>query len=231
MPKPRNSRTRQPSPIRLPYVRFDAGYHLARIIDMAPPEAGDYFRRLLIALNTGQRGIMPEADAMMDEAQAYFDAKRRAGSTGGKHTQSRRASTASSTASSHTDRHTGIQADKQADTHTPKTKPRDPGQSVSVRESVCMSLGIQDSPELRQETIENLAPDELPVWASNFCQESDPVQAAFAYRKQLHRIGVEIFREELSAFVAELDGGGEEPDSRGAAFMSRLKDAADGGEQ
>ncbi len=110
MPNPRNSRTRQPSPIRLPYVRFDAGYHLARIIDMTPPEAGNYFRRLLIALNTGKRGIMPEADAMMDEAQAYFDAKRRAGSTGGKQTQSRRASTASSTASSHT----GIQAGKQA---------------------------------------------------------------------------------------------------------------------
>ena len=224
MPNPRNSKNRQPSPIRLPYVRFDAGYHLARIIDMAPPEAGDYFRRLLIALNTGQRGIMPEADAMMDEAQAYFDAKRRAGSTGGKRTQSKRESTASSTASSHTDRHTGIQAGNQTGTHTPKTKPREPGESVSVRESVCMSLGIQDSPELRQETIENLAPDELPVWASNFCQESDPVQAAFAYRKQLHRIGAETFREELSAFVAELDGGGEEPDSRGAAFMSRLKD-------
>lgn len=116
MPNPRNSRTRQPSPIRLPYVRFDAGYHLARIIDMTPPEAGDYFRRLLIALNTGKRGIMPEADAMMDEAQAYFDAKRRAGSTGGKQTQSRRASTASSTASSHTGKQAGKQAYMQIDT-------------------------------------------------------------------------------------------------------------------
>lgn len=116
MPNPRNSRTRQPSPIRLPYVRFDAGYHLARIIDMTPPEAGDYFRRLLIALNTGKRGIMPEADAMMDEAQAYFDAKRRAGSTGGKQTQSRRASTASSTASSHTGKQAGKQAYRQIDT-------------------------------------------------------------------------------------------------------------------
>jgi hypothetical protein len=106
----------------------------------------------------------------------------------------------------------------------PRPRPKGPPESVSVRESVCMSLGIQDSPELRQETIENLAPDELPVGASNFCQESDPVQAAFAYRKQLHRIGAETFREELSAFVAELDAGGEEPDSRGAAFMSRLKD-------
>ena len=83
---------------------------------MAPPEAGDYFRRLLIALNTGQRGLMPEADAMMDEAQAYFDAKRRAGSTGGKQTQSRRASTASSTASSHTGKQAGKQAYRQIDT-------------------------------------------------------------------------------------------------------------------
>ena len=116
MTSPRNSKNRQPSPIRLPYVRFDAGYHLARIIDMAPPEAGDYFRRLLIALNTGQRGIMPEADAMMDEAQAYFDAKRRAGSTGGKRTQSKRESTASSTASSHTGKQAGKQAYRQIDT-------------------------------------------------------------------------------------------------------------------
>ena len=122
MTSPRTSKNRQPSPIRLPYVRFDAGYHLARIIDMTPPEAGDYFRRLLIALNTGQRGIMPEADAMMDEAQAYFDAKRRAGSTGGKQTQSRRASTASSTASSHTDIHTGKQAYRQIE-----TQEREPG--------------------------------------------------------------------------------------------------------
>lgn len=127
MPNPRNSRTRQPSPIRLPYVRFDAGYHLARIIDMTPAEAGDYFRRMLIALNTGQRGIMPEADAMMDEAQAYFDAKRRAGSTGGKQTQSRRASTASSTASSHTDIHTGIQAYRQIE-----TQEREPGAAVAA---------------------------------------------------------------------------------------------------
>lgn len=116
-------------------------------------------------------------------------------------------------------------------THTPKPKPRGPGESVSVRESVCVSLGIKDSPESRQETVESLTPEELPEWATAYCREDDPQQAVRAYRKQLHRIGAETFREELSAFVAELDGGGEEPDSRGAAFMSRLKDAADGGEQ
>ena len=102
---------------RLPYVRLDAGFHLARIIDMTPAEAGGYFRRLLIAVVTGKRGTMPEADEMLDEAQAYYDQKREAGRIGGKVTQGKQSSGASSgasgDASSHTDIHSGIQIDIQ----------------------------------------------------------------------------------------------------------------------
>ncbi len=98
---------------RLPYVRLDAGFHLARIIDMTPAEIGGYFRRLLIAINTGRRGIMPEADEMLDEAKAYYDQKREAGRRGGLTTQGKPSSGASSDASSHTNRHTGIQSDIQ----------------------------------------------------------------------------------------------------------------------
>ena len=94
---------------RLPYVRLDAGFHLARIVDMTPAEAGTYFRRLLIALNTGKSGVMPEADEMLDEARNYYDQKRQAGRRGGLITQGKRSSGASSGALSHTDIQTGKQ--------------------------------------------------------------------------------------------------------------------------
>jgi hypothetical protein len=127
------SRPQQSTPLRLPYVRLDAGFHLARIIDMTPSEAGDYFRRMLIALNTGQRGIMHEADDMMAEAESYFIAKRNAGRMGGKATQGKRSSSASSDASSHTNKHTnkhlastkqGHRASRAMKEYPPNAKPK-----------------------------------------------------------------------------------------------------------
>ena len=98
---------------RLPYFRLDAGFHLARLVDMTPAERGNYFWRLLIALNVGKRGVMPEADEMLDEAQSYYDQKREAGRRGGLTTQGKSSSGASSGASSHTNKHSGNQSDIQ----------------------------------------------------------------------------------------------------------------------
>lgn len=107
---------------RLSYVRFDAGYFLAKTIEMTAVELGEYFKKLLICLASGRRGVLPEADEMLDEAQAYFSAKRKYGSMGGSSTQRKRASSASSdassTASSDGSSYTDRQTDKHIDRHT-----------------------------------------------------------------------------------------------------------------
>ena len=100
---------------KVPCVFLDAGYHLARIFDMSDAEAGAYFKRLLLAINIGKRGVMPEADEMLDEAQTYYNAKREAGRLGGLSTQGKQSSGASSNASSHSYRHTPKHSDTQLD--------------------------------------------------------------------------------------------------------------------
>ena len=74
----------------------------------------------------------------------------------------------------------------------------------------------------KYEKIASLQHDTLPGYAANFCKETDPNRAIAAYKKIIGIIGPEAFRTELSAFVGECMAG-EEPKSRGAAFMARLK--------
>ncbi len=58
--------------------------------------------------------------------------------------------------------------------------------------------------------------------AVEFCQEANPRSATSAYRRHLTRIGEDAFRSVLAKFWGEVRSG-EEPRSRGAAFMARLK--------
>lgn len=177
----------------------------------------------------GKLGLNALADDCLTEAAAYREQASRAGKRGRQKQLAQSGGPPATPGHPRPDDTNDTNDTNDSDgTHRPKPKPRKPGESVSVWESVCMSLGTQDSPALRQDAIENMPPDELPEWATAFCREDDPQQAVRAFRNQLNRIKPETFREELSAFVAELDAGGEEPDSRGAAFMSRLKKATDG---
>jgi len=89
-------------------------------------------------------------------------------------------------------------------------------------ESVYKSLGIGNSRGDLKEIIAGLSHDDLPQWAAEYCQEADLVQAVFAYKKAIRTIGPEAFRRELDSFVAEVEAG-EEPDSRGRAFMARIQ--------
>jgi len=107
----------------------------------------------------------------------------------------------------------------------PRPRPKRPPESVSV--SVCDSLGTPNNGRHISGLIEELPQNQLAQWAATYCDEADPVRATFAFKKAIGRIGPEAFREELAAFVQEIEAGGEEPDNRGAAFMSRLKAIAE----
>lgn len=102
----------------------------------------------------------------------------------------------------------------------PRPRPKGPPESVSV----CDSLGTPNNGRHISGLIEELPHNQLAQWAATYCNEANPVLATFAFKKAIGRIGPEAFREELAAFVQEIEDGGEEPDNRGAAFMSRLKD-------
>lgn len=73
----------------------------------------------------------------------------------------------------------------------------------------------------RREHIACLSHEALPGYAATFCKEADPNWAVATYKKAIRVIGPEAFRAELDTFVAEVEAG-EEPESRGKAFTSRL---------
>ena len=114
-----------------------------------------------------------------------------------------------------------LEDEKRGDLSTEPKKGTAP-ESVSVRESVYKSLGIGNSRGDLKEIIAGLSHDDLPPWAANYCQEADPNQAIRAHKKAIRTIGPEAFRRELDSFVAEVEAG-EEPDSRGRAFMARIR--------
>lgn len=58
--------------------------------------------------------------------------------------------------------------------------------------------------------------------AVEFCNENNPLSARRAFQRQLTRISDAVFRGEFATYWAEIMAG-EEPNSRGAAFMARLK--------
>lgn len=190
---------------RLPSVRLDAGFHLARIIDMTPAEAGVYFRRLLVAINTGRRGLMAEADGMMAEAQDYYDKKRNAGRIGGLTTQGKRSSDAQSDASSHTLTHSIIHPSAHPETQEPE-QPEDP-------------LDVSGSLESR---VAGLADGKLALFAATLFKEKDQVNA---YIGAVCVLGDEAFRAELVAFGIELEDKGEQPAHFGETFRARLHDS------
>lgn len=78
------------------------------------------------------------------------------------------------------------------------------------------------SSQTSYEYIAALRHDELADYAAEYCHESKEPRTIAAFKKVMNIIGPEAFRSELATFVGECTAG-EEPRSRGAAFMARLK--------
>jgi len=64
------------------WFQLDPARAMVSIMDLADAEAGRMFKTLLRCLIQGEHGVLPLADEMLAERQAYVDAKSRAGQQG-----------------------------------------------------------------------------------------------------------------------------------------------------
>jgi hypothetical protein len=197
------------------WYQYDPAFHLAVTLKMSADEKAAYYDALNTALILKTRGICPEADRMLDNADRVSEGRRGAANKrwGIKANAMQMHSNSNALPNRPTDRPTDL---------LPEPKKVKAPESVSVRESVYKSLGIGISRGDLKEQIAGLTHEVLPQWTADFCQEADPVQAVFAYKKAIRKIGSEAFRSELGSFAAEVQAG-EEPDSRGKAFMARIQ--------
>ena len=201
------------------WYQYNPAYHIAATLKATAQEKADYFDSLNSALIMGTRGVNPEADRMLDNADHVSGIRSKVAKD--RHDKEKKNANAVQMQSKSnalpnrpTDRPTDL---------LPEPKKGTAPESVSDRDSVFKSLGIGNSRggDLK-ETIAGLSHDALPQWAVKYCQEADPNQAIRAYKKAIRIIGPEAFRKELDLFVAEVEAG-EEPDSRGRAFMARIQ--------
>ena len=197
------------------WYQYNPAFHLAATLKMSADEKAAYYDALNTALIMGTRGICPEADRMLDNADRVSEGRRGAANKrwGENANAMQMHSNSNALPNRPTDRPTDL---------LPEPKKVKAPESVSVRESVYKSLGIGNSRGGLKEKIACLSHEALPQWAAEYCHEADPNQAIRAHKKAIRTIGPEAFRSELDSFVAEVEAG-EEPDSRGRAFMARIQ--------
>jgi hypothetical protein len=205
-------------PFGMRWYQYNPAFHLAATLKMSAEEKAAHYDALNTALIMGTRGISLEADRMLDNADriskvrkdaAFKSWEARGGDANAKQLQSKSNALPNRPTDRPTDR-------------LPEPKKGTVPESVSVRESVYKSLGIGNSRGGLKEKIAGLSHEALSQWATAYCQEADPNQAIRAHKKAIRTIGPEAFRRELDSFVAEVEAG-EEPDSRGRAFMARIR--------
>lgn len=209
---------------------------------MSPAQRGRYMDELADALADGRRGADPWADEMIAEAEEMLERRRSAGRRGGlKKAENRAAgsgevatpsnatatpSNATATAGKPLDTHdTHTHKTHTQDTHTRQTEPNDSARARGRADgsgSVLKSgFSWSEIEEDRGRYIWSLADGALADFAVWYCREEGNARAVAVYRKFVRQHGAREFRFLLDRFTGAC-AAGEEPDSRGAAFMAMV---------
>ena len=206
------------------WYQYNPAYHMAATLKASAQEKADYFDTLNSALIMGTRGINPEADKMLDNADHISGIRSKVAKD--RHDRERTDANAQQLQSKSNALPTDLpnrptEPDLKPE---PKPKPEQP-RDGNLGFPIGKALGAQNSQD-RYERIANLRQDELADYAADFCGETKQPRTVAAFKRVLNIIGPEAFRSELAAFAGEV-AAGEEPRNRGAAFMARLKTAVE----
>jgi len=211
---------------------LEAGPYNQALVGLSRDEIADWAISLGRALARQERGINTFADDLMDERERYLETRRETGKMGGRppkkghpgvtlgspHGNGGAVPNRTETVPNPTEPH---RTETEPDIK-PEPKPKEPEPPRDGRVGVHIGEVLGAGNGDKYETIANLTHDELPDYAARFCQEADPNRAISAYKRMIGLVGPEAFRREMSSFAGEVTSG-EEPESRGAAFMARLK--------
>lgn len=215
---------------------------------METPDAAEWrarSERIARALAMPQRGLDPWADAMLDEAEAKVEAAK--ARTQKAREAKRKPVTALSQScdrvvtSDKTNKRTNEQTNRRTiypDPESPSPAAGAAGGAESESDRGKKGDGQPDAAggaaekahwdelakggESVAEMVAGCSDGELPGLALWFCMEEGNDLARKIYRGTIRRAGAAAFRQELAEFVSEVSAG-EEPDSRGKAFMARAR--------
>ena len=207
------------------WYQYNPAYHMAATLKASVQEKADYFDSLNSALIMGTRGINPEADKMLDNADHVSGIRSKVAKE--RHDRERKGANAVQLQS----KSNALPTDRPDLPTGPDLKT---DQIRSDREQPRVgNLGFQigkimeaGNGQDRYERIAALGHGELADFAANFCGEAGKPQTIAKFKSIMNIIGPEAFRSELTSFCGDIDAG-EEPRNRGAALTSRLNKLAD----
>ena len=205
---------------------------------LTPAEKGEYMDKTMRALSDDCRGVTELGDILLEEAEAFAEKKRNAGRAGGM-AKARNAATAKSSNAKQSLAEPSNAKQRSAEVGTPVAEPSTPlahpsheheheqkqGQHHDTSGSASES-GKTKSPfswseleEDKQRYVWSVPDGSLPQFAVWFCQEEGNARAVSVYARYIKKFGAAPFRILLDKFVSSCFAG-EEPENRGAAFMS-----------
>lgn len=204
------------------WYQYNPAYHMAKTLKASAQEKADYFDTLNSALIMGTRGINPEADRMLDNADHVSGIRSKVAKD--RHDRERKDANAVQLQSKSNALPTDLPTrPTEPDLSTePKPKPKESEQSRVGNLGLSIGKIIGGGGGDKYERIQSLVTDDQLVnFAADFCEEQDPNSAIRRYKAAISRIGKEAFRSELSSFVGAIEGG-DKCDSRARMFNSRL---------
>lgn len=214
-----------PSTLQMPkfgmrWYQYNPAYHMAATLKASAQAKADYYDTLNQALILGTRGLNPEADKMLDNADHVSNVRRRVALN--HHAHVRNDTNAMHLQSKSSALPTDQPIRPTEPELSPEPRPKEPEQLQDSRLGVSTGYILGSGKGDKYEQIASLSHEDLPGYAAEFCTEADPNRAVTAYKRIIRIIGPEAFRAELTSFVGDC-GADREPKSRGAAFMARLK--------
>ena len=200
------------------WYQYNPAFHLAATLKMSAEEKANYYDTLNTALVMERRGLNPEADKMMDNADHVSEVRRKAAE---RSWESRRDD---ANAKQMQNICNALPTDlpnrpTEPDLSTePRPKPKEPEQSRVGNLGFSIGKIIGGCGVDKYEKIMGLVgEDAIANFTADFCADTDRPRAIGGYKKAMRLIGTEGFKSELCRFLGAVDAG-EDPPNRGGTF-------------